>query len=168
MSPMVQTGRTLGPVVIWIAIHPNTTTAENAHNTSPDILAVLKTNEVEGVVVVEWYEGGIERLSGPLLMRVTSNKNPTHYIHCVFTAVLGMPISTVEREDDDAQGSVTLFFHKNNDKHGNPSTKVLSVSTFSAGTPPSCTSSRALVHLASTFDLPDCVDSSVPSMRSRP
>ncbi|KAH7890305.1 hypothetical protein F5I97DRAFT_1826473 [Phlebopus sp. FC_14] len=34
----------------------------------------------------------------------------------------------VERETEDAQGSVTLFFHENKDKHGDPSDKVLAVS----------------------------------------
>ena len=39
---------TLGPVVIWIATHPGTTTAQNAYNASPHILAVLKANECYG------------------------------------------------------------------------------------------------------------------------
>lgn len=52
---------TRGPVVIWIATHPTTTTAENAHDASPEILDLLKDNGVEGVVV-EWYEGAVERL----------------------------------------------------------------------------------------------------------
>ena len=52
---------TLGPVVIWISTHPTTTTAENAHDASPDILALLKDNGIEGAVV-EWYEGIVERL----------------------------------------------------------------------------------------------------------
>jgi hypothetical protein len=56
-----------GPVVIWIATHPATathptaTTAENAHDTSLEIIALLEENGVEGVVV-EWYEGAVERL----------------------------------------------------------------------------------------------------------
>ena len=52
---------TLGPVVIWIATPPNTTTAKNAHDASPDILALLEANGVEGAVV-EWYEAVVERL----------------------------------------------------------------------------------------------------------
>ena len=52
---------TLGPVVIWISTHPTTTTAENAHDASLDILALLKASGVEGVVV-EWYEGVVEKL----------------------------------------------------------------------------------------------------------
>ncbi|KAH9007518.1 hypothetical protein EDB83DRAFT_2509321 [Lactarius deliciosus] len=100
---------TLGPIVIWIATHPTTTTAENAHDASPDILALLKDNGVEGAVV-EWYEGAVVKLSGPPLLRVTGKTNPTHY-----------------RAGDDAQGSV-VFFHENKDKDGNPSAKVFGVS----------------------------------------
>ncbi|KAH9177520.1 hypothetical protein EDB89DRAFT_2064500 [Lactarius sanguifluus] len=55
----------LGPVVIWIVTHPATTTAKNAHDASPDILALLKANGVEGHprtirlprrVVIEWAQ----------------------------------------------------------------------------------------------------------------
>jgi hypothetical protein len=52
---------TLGPIVIWIATHPTTTTAEIAHDASPDILALLKANGVEGAVI-EWYEGVVVRM----------------------------------------------------------------------------------------------------------
>lgn len=68
----------LGPVVIWIATYPTTTTAKNAHDASPTILALLEANGVEGAVV-EWYEGAVEKLSGPPLLRVTTNTNPTYY-----------------------------------------------------------------------------------------
>jgi len=44
---------TVGPVVIWIATHPTTTTAKSAYDASPGILALLKANEVEGAVI-EW------------------------------------------------------------------------------------------------------------------
>ncbi|TFK86933.1 hypothetical protein K466DRAFT_549552 [Polyporus arcularius HHB13444] len=48
-------------IVIWIATHPGTTTAKDAYEASPDILALLKANGVEGAVS-EWYEGAVERL----------------------------------------------------------------------------------------------------------
>ena len=51
----------LGPIVIWIATHPGTTTVENAHDASPDIISLLEEFEVKGAVV-EWYEGSVERL----------------------------------------------------------------------------------------------------------
>ena len=117
---------TLGPVVIWIATHPTTTTAKNAHDASPDILALLKANGVEGAVV-EWYEGAVEKLSGPHLLRVTSDTNPTYYVRRFLTAALGMPIAIAEKEATDAQGSIALFFHENKDKHGAPSAKVFGV-----------------------------------------
>ncbi|KAG6887384.1 hypothetical protein C0995_015686 [Termitomyces sp. Mi166 len=117
---------TIGPVVIWISTHPTTTTAENAYDASQDILALLEANGVESVVV-EWYEGTVERLSGPHLLRVTDDIDPTHYVRRFLTAALGMPIATTEREAADAQGSVALFFHENKDKHGAPSPKVFGV-----------------------------------------
>jgi hypothetical protein len=113
--------------VIWISTHPNTTTAENARDTSPDILALLEVNGVEGAVV-EWYEGAVEKLSGPSLLRVTNDTNPTYYVRRFLTAGLGMPITTAECEDTDSQGSVAFFFHENKDKNGAPSAKVFGVS----------------------------------------
>jgi hypothetical protein len=106
---------------------PTTTTAENVRDASPGILALLRDNGVEGAVV-EWYEGAVQRLSGPHLLRVTDDTNPTHYIRRFLTATLGMPIATPEREVAEAQGSVTLFFHENKDRHGAASTKVFGVS----------------------------------------
>ena len=41
----------LGPIVVWIATHPNTTTAENARDASPDILRILDQHKVEGAVI---------------------------------------------------------------------------------------------------------------------
>ncbi|EIW74718.1 hypothetical protein CONPUDRAFT_170052 [Coniophora puteana RWD-64-598 SS2] len=118
---------TMGPVVIWIATHPTTTTAENAHDASPDIIALLKANGVEGAVV-EWYEGAVERLLGPHLLRTTDDTNPTNHVRRFLIAALGMPIAAAEREADDAQGSVALFFHEKKDKHGSPSARVFGVS----------------------------------------
>ncbi|KAG9084188.1 hypothetical protein FRC06_004179, partial [Ceratobasidium sp. 370] len=118
--------KTLGPIVIWIATHPNTTSAEDARDASPDILQILEEHKVEGAVV-EWYEGTVEKLSRPPLMRVTEETNPTYYVRRPFTAALGMPIATREREEEDAQGSVSFFFHENKDKNGNPSKRVLAV-----------------------------------------
>ncbi|KAK0219891.1 hypothetical protein IW262DRAFT_1448391 [Armillaria fumosa] len=87
-----------------------------------NILALLEANGVKGAVV-EWYEGAVEKLSGPPLLRVTADTNPIHYVRRFLTAGLGMPIAV-----DDAQGSVTLFFHENRDKRGNTSAKVFGVS----------------------------------------
>jgi len=117
----------LGPIVIWIATHPGTTTAQDAHDASPDIISLLEEFGVKGAVV-EWYEGTVERLAGPALLRPTLNTDPTFYVRRFLTAVLGMPIATKETEDDDAQGSVGFFFHENRTAGGVPSPRVLGVS----------------------------------------
>ena len=118
---------TLGPVTIWIAVPPGSTSADTAHDVSEAILALLVKNGVEGAEV-EWREAVPSKLSGPALLRVVGNKNPTAYVRRHLTAALGMPIATEERETEDAQGSVTFFFHENRDKQGRPSTKVFGVS----------------------------------------
>ena len=133
----------LGPIVIWIATHPDTTTAQNAHDASPDIISLLEKFGVEGAVI-EWCEGSVKTLAGPPplpdaippplpdaippLLPVTLETDPTHYVRRFLTAALGMPITTKEREDDDAQGSVAFFFHENKNEHNEPSARVLGVS----------------------------------------
>ncbi|KAH9179857.1 hypothetical protein EDB89DRAFT_1900916 [Lactarius sanguifluus] len=118
---------TLGPVVIWIATHPTTTTAENAHDASPDILALLKANGVEGASV-EWYEGAVEKIvrSTPSAChrRYQSHLLCPSIAHCCAWHAY----RHCGREAADAQGSVTLFFHENKDKRGAPSAKVFGVS----------------------------------------
>lgn len=117
---------TLGPIVIWIATHPFTTTPLDAHDASPEILALLGANGVQGAVI-EWIEGAVGKLSGPPLLDVVHDTDPTHYVRRFLTAVLGMPITTAVREATDSQGSVALFFHENKDNNGNPSDRVFAV-----------------------------------------
>ncbi|KAF9793113.1 hypothetical protein BJ322DRAFT_996293 [Thelephora terrestris] len=116
-----------GPLVVWVALHPSYNTASDARDISPDVLNILVEHGVEGAVV-EWYHGSVERLTGPPLLRVTNDTNPSYYVSRPLTAALGMPIATKEMEADDAQGSVTFFFHENCDKDGAPSSKVFGVS----------------------------------------
>ncbi|KZV67002.1 hypothetical protein PENSPDRAFT_636316 [Peniophora sp. CONT] len=118
---------TRGPIVIWIGTHLDTTTAEDAHKTSPDILTLLVANGVEGAVV-EWYEGTTKKMSGPPLLRVTNDTNPTYDVRRFLTPTLGMPIAPAEREAVDASGTHTLFFHEGQDEAGAPSAKVFGVS----------------------------------------
>ena len=48
---------TIGPIVTWIAVRPNTTNGETLRDVTPDILRILNDFQITGVVV-EWYEGG--------------------------------------------------------------------------------------------------------------
>ena len=118
---------TLGPVTIWIALHPGTTTVETAHDASLGILELLKANGVDDVVV-EWREGAPEKLSRPALLRIVDSTNPTYNVRRFLTAALGMPIAPATKVEDDAQGSVAFFFHENKNKNGDPIDTVLGVS----------------------------------------
>ncbi|KAJ3531908.1 hypothetical protein NM688_g7503 [Phlebia brevispora] len=53
---------TFGPVVVWIAVPPKTTNAGAVRDATPDILHILADAQITGVVV-EWYEGSVERLA---------------------------------------------------------------------------------------------------------
>ncbi len=118
---------TLGPVVIWVGVYPHSTSADTAHQVSQSILALLEKNGVQDVEV-EWHESVLWKAAGPALLRVVRTNNPTVHVRRHLTVVLGMPIASAEREDEDAQGSVGFFFHETRDKNGDPSTKVLGVS----------------------------------------
>jgi len=117
----------LGPVVIWVGVTPGSTSADTAHEVSGKILALLLKNGVKDVVV-EWREAVPQRLAGPPLMRHVDSSNATHYVRHFLTALLGVPLATEEMEEEDSQGTLTLWFHENKDKDGNPSNKVYGVS----------------------------------------
>ncbi|KAH9927332.1 uncharacterized protein B0H18DRAFT_1084828 [Fomitopsis serialis] len=121
----------LGPVVIWVGVIPSSTSADtaSAHEVSQDILALLLKNGVEGAVV-EWREAVPHRLAlaGLPLIRHVGSNNSTHYVRRFLTALLGVPLAAEEKQEEDARGTLTLWFHENKDKDGNPSNKVYGVS----------------------------------------
>ncbi|KZS90499.1 hypothetical protein SISNIDRAFT_488376 [Sistotremastrum niveocremeum HHB9708] len=51
----------LGPVVVWIAVRPDTTDAVALRDATPDILDILAEAQIT-VVVIGWYEGSVERM----------------------------------------------------------------------------------------------------------
>ncbi|KAI0031611.1 hypothetical protein K488DRAFT_86631 [Vararia minispora EC-137] len=116
----------LGPPVIWVGVYPGSTSPATAHDVSHEILAILLKHEVDDVVV-EWREAVPQQMTGPALMRHVGSGNATHHVRRFVTALLGVPLATEEMEED-AQGTLTLYFHENKDKHGNPSDRVYGVS----------------------------------------
>jgi hypothetical protein len=52
---------TFGPIVVWIAVRPNTTSARAVRDATPDILHILADVQITDVVV-EWYEASVVRL----------------------------------------------------------------------------------------------------------
>ncbi|RDB20097.1 hypothetical protein Hypma_012780 [Hypsizygus marmoreus] len=117
---------TLGPVVVWIAVYPGSTSADTAHEVSKDILELLKRNGVEDVEV-EWHEAVTEKAIGPALLCIVGSNHATVDVRRHLTSALGIPIATAEREEEDTQGTIGFFFHENHDRRGMPSTKVYAV-----------------------------------------
>ncbi|KAF8876428.1 hypothetical protein CPB84DRAFT_1838678 [Gymnopilus junonius] len=99
----------VGPIVVWIAVWPQTTKAGAVRDATPDIIRILADAEVHGVVV-EWYEG------------VEDNTSPSFGLNHPFNTGLGIPIA---RLSDDAQGTLTLLFREVEDNNGQPSNRIL-------------------------------------------
>ncbi|KAF5381360.1 hypothetical protein D9615_008320 [Tricholomella constricta] len=116
----------LGPVVIWVGVSPGSTSSDTAHEVSQEILVLLREHGVEDVVV-EWREAVLQRLAGPPFMRHVNSTNPTHHVRRFLTALLGVPLAVQGMEAED-EGTLTLWFHENKGKDGNPSYKVYGVS----------------------------------------
>ncbi|KAF8647091.1 hypothetical protein AX16_006925 [Volvariella volvacea WC 439] len=114
---------TFGPVVVWIAVRPNTTNAGAVCDATPDILNILADAKITDVVV-EWYEGSVQKLVGPPLMRVEDNDNPGFGLNHPFNTGLGIPIA---RLSDDAQGTLTFLFREVKDSEGHPSDRILAL-----------------------------------------
>ncbi|KAG8740970.1 hypothetical protein FRC10_003508 [Ceratobasidium sp. 414] len=117
----------LGPVVIWVGVIPNSTSSDTAHDVSQEILKLLQDHGVEDAIV-EWREAILQRLAGPPLMGHVGNTNATHHARRFLTPLHGVPLATQGMENEDAQGTLTLWFHENRDKDGNPSDRVFGVS----------------------------------------
>ena len=62
-------------------------------------------------------------------MHVVGSLHPTAHVRRIFTPALNIPLATEERETEDAQGSLTLYFHEGKDERGNASDKVLGVTS---------------------------------------
>ena len=113
-----------GPVVVWIAVHPNTTNAGAVRDFTPNVLHILNDAQITGVVV-EWIEGTVERLDGlPLMELEEDNASATFGLTHPFNVGLGIPIA---RRSDGAQGTATLLFKEVKTKDGEPSSRILAL-----------------------------------------
>ena len=117
---------TLGSVVIWISVYPDSTSADTAHEVSRKILQLLTDNGVDGIDV-EWSEGITQRLAPPALLPVVGKRNATAHVRRHLTTALSIPIAAARMAEKDGQGTGGFYFHENIDKDGNPSHKVLAV-----------------------------------------
>lgn len=85
-----------------------------ARDVSPAVLSILVDKGIEGAVV-EWIEGKVEPLAGPAFMPTHDWTRKTNAVRHPFTAVHAMPVTNADREDDDATGTVSIFFHEGGD-----------------------------------------------------
>ncbi|ODN72666.1 hypothetical protein L202_08106 [Cryptococcus amylolentus CBS 6039] len=122
-STLEDEDETFGPVVVWIAVQPNTTNAGAVRDATPDILGILASANVTGIVV-EWYKGSVQKLFGQLLMRVEDSTSPSFGLNHPFNTGLGIPIA---RQSDDAQGNITFLFREVKDGNGYPSDRILAL-----------------------------------------
>lgn len=67
--------------------------------------------------MIEWRVSVLQRLTGPPLLPGPMLLTPLHAIS----------LAAEDMEREDAQGTLTLWFHENRDTAGNPSTKVFGV-----------------------------------------
>ncbi|KAI0044599.1 hypothetical protein FA95DRAFT_1681056 [Auriscalpium vulgare] len=114
-----------GPVVVWIAVRPNTTTAGAVRDATPDILRILADAQITDVVV-EWYEGSVVRLVGPPLRSVELDTRPEFGLDHPFNTGLGIPVA---RQSDDAEGTLTLLFKEMKTRSGEPSERILALTS---------------------------------------
>ncbi|KAF8826956.1 hypothetical protein HHX47_DHR5000643 [Lentinula edodes] len=110
----------LGPVVIWVSVIPDSTSADTAHEVSQQILTLLQKNGVNSAVV-EWREVVLQMLAGLPLMCHVDVSDATHHVRRFPTPLLGTPLTTEGMEE----GTLTLWFHEIKDNDGNPSNKTL-------------------------------------------
>jgi len=114
-------------VVLWISVYPGTTKETACRDANADILAILAKHGIQDAAVY-WIEGRVQPLVGPPpMMPVVRDTNPTHWIRRALTALLGVPLAADELANQDAQGTLGLYFHEGKDRHGNKSKRVMAV-----------------------------------------
>jgi hypothetical protein len=114
---------TLHPIVVWIAVHPNTTNARAVRDATPDILHILADVHITDVVI-EWYKASVIRLDGLPLMSIEDNTNPKFSLNHPFNTGLGIPIA---RQSDDMQGTLTLLFKEMKTSSSDSSKRILAL-----------------------------------------
>ena len=117
-------GQFPGPVVIWIGVYPDSTTADTSHEVSQEILALLKEYQIEDVEV-EWRESVVRDATGPALLPIVHDLEPTASVRGPLTTALGIPIATAERPN--VEGNIGFFFREGRDRNGDLSNRVLAV-----------------------------------------
>jgi len=103
--------KTLNPIVVWIAVCPNTTNTWAIHHATPDILHILPGAKITDVVV-KWSEALVQlvdRLVILPMMSVDDSHNPKFGLNHPFNTGLGIPISKQYKTCRASICSVLIF-----------------------------------------------------------
>ena len=134
----------LGPVVIWVGVKPDTTSSETAHKVSQDILALLRANGIEDIEV-EWREAVLQRLAGPPLLPAVDISDATHNVRRFLTPLHGVPLAAQDLDKRDSRALSLFGSMRMSVRTANAATRSLAsqTATFFERTPPSTTSIEA-------------------------
>ncbi|KAF8844164.1 hypothetical protein BDN67DRAFT_987988 [Paxillus ammoniavirescens] len=121
-------GETVGPIVLWIGVAPETLFGEDAHtlaNGCPDLLKEFGITGVE----VEYRESIYTQSAGPALLKPVSNAHLTVDVRGPFTPALGLSIAAQATSHAERLGGFYLA-------EGGDSKKVLLVTARHVLFPP--------------------------------
>lgn len=106
IKPVVDRTAYTTPVTIWVGVMPDTTTSEQAYNSSKDILDLLKRNGITDVDVA-YRESEIKSLGGPGLFAPVSDLDPLKGVIDSLSTPLSLPIAGLKTK---MQGTLGFYF----------------------------------------------------------
>lgn len=115
----VSKGETVGPVVLWIGVIPDTLLGEDARNSAHECLDLFKGFDITDVEV-EYRESIYTQSAGPQLLEPTFYLNPNVDLRGPLTPTLGLSIAA--KDTPGAEGTGGLYLAE-----GGDSKKVLLV-----------------------------------------
>ena len=121
-------GNTVGPVVLWIGVAPETLFGEDAHTSANGCLDLLKEFGIIDVEV-EYRESIYTQSAGPTLLEPVVDLDPTVDVRGPLTPVLGLSIAAQATPHAEGTGGIYLA-------EGGDSKKVLLVTARHVLFPP--------------------------------
>lgn len=101
-------GETVGPVVLWIGVAPESLLAEDAHMSAKACLNLLEEFDIVDIEV-EFRESTYMTSAGPTLLKPASNQDADVDVRGPLTPTLGLPIAMQEvTRDDEGTGGLYL------------------------------------------------------------
>jgi hypothetical protein len=109
------------PVTIWVGVVPDTTTGEQAYNSSQDIIDLLKQYNITDVDVT-YRESEVKFLSGPELFPPVSDLDAPKDVIDSLSTPLSLPIAGLKTK---MQGTVGFYFRIREDLYAVTARHVL-------------------------------------------